>query len=119
MVTAPPSLFNLRRRDPGYHGADMMDSVYEFDTSFHPVRFIQANHHSRLIVQTLVFPAELRLHLKIPGHPFVIEMSVVQNKTIMRFTPKIRVGIGKNGEMIVLLFPASGLIEPVHGSFGV
>src|SRR5580698_4774354 len=41
-------------------------------------------------------------------------MPTIPDKAIMRFPPEIRVGIGKNRKVIVLLFPASGFVQPGH-----
>jgi hypothetical protein len=88
----------------------MMYPIYEFDPGLHPGRFVEADHQSSLIVEAFVFPAELGLDLKVPGNLFVIKMSIVPDKAVMRFAPEIGMGIGKNGKLTAFLFPLLGFV---------
>src|SRR5271165_7648105 len=102
------------RKIPRYNSTHMMNPVYELHATFHPGCSVFPNHDSGLIVQCLVLPMELRFDLKITRNFFVVKMSVVPDEAVMRLSPKICFRIGKNRELIVILFPNLRFVEPVH-----
>jgi hypothetical protein len=42
-------------------------------------------------------------------------MSIVPDKAVMRLSPKVRLRIGDNGELIVVQLPIARFVEPDHG----